>query len=51
MDSLGILDLVAFLEKEFEVQISDEDLTPENFDSVEQMVAFVANKKNEQVIS
>ena len=31
MDSLGILDLVAFIESEFNITVSDEDLSPENF--------------------
>ena len=31
MDSLGMLDLVGFLENEFRVAISDDDLLPENF--------------------
>jgi acyl carrier protein len=44
MDSLGILDVVHYLEGEFGVQISDEELVPENFESVCSIAAFVANK-------
>jgi acyl carrier protein len=44
IDSLGILDLVAFVEKEFGIAVSDEDLLPENFNSVEHLTAFVQNR-------
>jgi acyl carrier protein len=41
IDSLGVLDLVAFLQQEFAVAVADEDLTPENFQNIECMVRFV----------
>jgi acyl carrier protein len=41
IDSLGVLDLVNFLEQEFSVAVADEDLTPENFQSIERMAQFV----------
>jgi acyl carrier protein len=46
LDSLGILDLVHFLEEEFSIVISDDDLLPENFQSLEAVTQFV--KKNSQ---
>jgi acyl carrier protein len=45
VDSLGILDLVAFLENEFELHISDEELLPENFQTIECIAALVRTKK------
>jgi acyl carrier protein len=42
IDSLGVLDLVAFLQQEFAVAVSDDDLTPENFQNIECMAKFVA---------
>ena len=45
MDSTGVLELVAFLESEFGVKVSDEELVPENLDSVTQIAAFVARKQ------
>ena len=45
IDSLGILDLVAFLEETFGVQASDEDLNPENFDGIATLVRFVESKR------
>lgn len=40
VDSLGILEIVAFLEKEFGITISDEELVPENFESIESLAKF-----------
>lgn len=34
LDSLGLMDLVSFLEKRFGIAIEDEDLTSENFRTV-----------------
>jgi acyl carrier protein len=45
IDSTGVLELVGFLEKEFSVKIEDEELIPENLDSVNQIAAFLARKK------
>ena len=45
LDSLGILDLVHFLEQEFSVQIIDEELVPENFESLSAVCEFVLKKK------
>jgi acyl carrier protein len=44
VDSLGILDLVSFLESDFGLSISDEDLMPENFRSVDSMATFTEQK-------
>jgi acyl carrier protein len=44
IDSLGILDLVHFLESEFCLQISDEELLPENFESLKTVTDFVCRK-------
>ena len=44
IDSLGITELVGFLEKQFGITVGDEDLTPDNFRSVDGIVAFVARK-------
>ena len=41
IDSLGVLDLVTFLQEEFSVTVEDDDLTPENFQNIERMAQFV----------
>lgn len=46
IDSLGILDVVAFLEKEFSITITDEELVPENFESIRTLGQFVERKIN-----
>jgi acyl carrier protein len=48
IDSLGILDLVSALEKDFGITISDEELVPENFQTVVDIAAFVASKQGKQ---
>lgn len=45
MDSTGILELVAFLESEFEIQMSDADIVPENLDSVAAIAAYLERKQ------
>lgn len=44
IDSTGFLELVTFLEKTFELTVSDEEMTPENLDSVNRIVDFVLTK-------
>jgi acyl carrier protein len=44
IDSMGILELVTFVEKEFGIVVSDEDLLPENFGSIRSLTEFVHNK-------
>ena len=44
LDSLGILDLVVFLEQEFRVAIGDDELVPENFETIQSLTSFVLNK-------
>jgi acyl carrier protein len=46
IDSLGVLDLVGYIEAEFQVEVSDEDLFPENFQTIESLTAFVRRKLN-----
>jgi acyl carrier protein len=46
LDSLGVLDLVHFAEQEFAIQIVDEELTPENFQTVDCIANFVRGKSS-----
>ena len=41
MDSHGVMELVAFLEERYGIAVGDEDLTPENFESVTRIDEFV----------
>lgn len=44
IDSTGILELVAFIETEFSIQMADADIVPDNLDSVETIVRYVESK-------
>ena len=44
VDSLGILDLVGFIEDQFGVEAQDDDLVPENFDSIAALTRFVIER-------
>jgi len=46
LDSLGVLDLVSFIEQKFSVGMTDDELVPENFQTIERIAAFIARKKN-----
>lgn len=45
LDSLGILDLVAYLEREFHITVADDDLLPEHFETLDRLTAFVEQKQ------
>jgi acyl carrier protein len=45
VDSTGILEVVAFLESKFGIQVDDADMVPENLDTIAGMVAFVERKR------
>jgi acyl carrier protein len=44
IDSLGVAELVAFVQTRFAVQVDQQDVRPENFDSVSKLAAFVRRK-------
>jgi acyl carrier protein len=44
MDSTGILELVAFLESDFEIQMTDAEIVPDNLDSIAAIAAFLDRK-------
>ena len=46
VDSTGMLEVIAFLEESFGIQIADHETTPENLESIERMAAFVARKRS-----
>jgi acyl carrier protein len=45
IDSTGVLELTSFVETEFEITIEDEEMTPDNLDSIEKLANFVSRKK------
>jgi acyl carrier protein len=45
LDSTGIIEVILFMEEEFGVKVADEEMTPENLDSVTKLVAFIERKQ------
>jgi acyl carrier protein len=45
IDSMGIVRLVAFLEERFAIETGDDDMVPENFESLAALRAFVERKR------
>lgn len=44
LDSTGVMELVEFLEDRFEIHVQDEELTPENLGSIENIVRYIQEK-------
>lgn len=44
IDSTGVLELVTFLEEEFNIKVADDDLVPENLDSINNVTAYLQRK-------
>ncbi|GGR48882.1 acyl carrier protein [Nocardioides luteus] len=44
IDSTGILELIEFLEAEFEITVTEAETVPDNLDGVANLVAYVARK-------
>ena len=44
LDSMGLLFLIEFLKEEFNITTNDEELVPENFQSINSIMAFMENK-------
>ena len=47
IDETGMLEMVAFLESTFGIGIEEDDIVPENLDSIARAAAFVCRKKEE----
>ena len=46
LDSTGILEVIYFIEDEFDVKVEDEEMIPENLDSVNRIVAYIQKKQS-----
>ncbi len=47
LDSTGMLEVIYFLEDDFSIKIDDEEMIPENLDSVNNIVKFIGKKKSQ----
>lgn len=50
IDSYGFVELVTFLEREFSIKVTDDDLVTESFNSVNELVRYVGEKQDVKVI-
>jgi acyl carrier protein len=44
IDSTGVLELVSFLEKQYGFAVKDDEMTPGNLDSIDNLVIFISGK-------
>ncbi len=47
IDSLGVLELVSFVEENYGIDVKDEELIPENLDSIDNLLAYIKTKLTE----
>jgi acyl carrier protein len=45
LDSMGIFQVVSFLESEFGIEVDDEDLVPDNFGTIDLIAGLVESKQ------
>ena len=45
VDSTGVLELIGFLEQQYTIAVADNEVVPENLDSVSRLVQFVQRKQ------
>lgn len=50
IDSTGVLELIAHLESEYGFRVQDEDLVPENLDSIDGIVQFLQRKTTSEAV-
>jgi acyl carrier protein len=50
IDSTGVLEVISFLEGEFGIMVEDEEIVPENLDSIARIAGFVHGKTTPALI-
>ncbi len=46
VDSTGFLELIHFIEDEFGIHVADDEMVPENLESIDNIAQFVARKRS-----
>lgn len=46
IDSTGVLELVSFIQETYAIQVQDDEIVPDHFDSLSKLSSFVARKKS-----
>ena len=49
IDSTGILEVISFIEEKFGISVEDDELVPENLDSIRSLTDFIGRKRGVQV--
>lgn len=49
VDSTGILELIEYISEEFGITVEDDELVPENLDSINNVSAFIGRKRGQAV--
>lgn len=44
LDSMGILELVSYLDEELSVKVEPDEMVPENLDSINNLLAYIKRK-------
>ena len=50
VDSTGVLELVMFVEETFGITVEDEEIVPDNFDSVTQLGQYIRSKNGKEAV-
>jgi acyl carrier protein len=50
MDSTGVLELILFVEETFAISVADDEILPENFDSIARIAAYVDRKSDARLV-
>lgn len=51
VDSTGVMELVQFIEEQHGISVEDEDMLPENLDSIENVARFVHRKLDARAVN
>lgn len=46
VDSTGVLELISYVESEFGITVNDQEIVPENFDSIAKLTGYIQKKRN-----
>jgi len=46
IDSTGILEVINFIQETYEIEVEDDEMLPENLDSLQNIAAYINRKKN-----
>jgi len=47
LDSTGAIELISFIEREFNLTIHNDEIIPENFDSIQSIISFITSRHHQ----